>query len=159
MNESALVLVVDASVARGAGHEKATAVCGVACRRILTEIKGHSHKAFFSTAIRNEWNKHQSNYSRTWRASMMARRRIVMIDPPKFTLFHTLVQDATIDNGKKVAISKDGHLIDAAVFADKRLVTLDKKLKEYIDLVLVANPNILNIIWIYPLEVTFPVVW
>jgi predicted ABC-class ATPase len=159
MVQKVFSLVVDASVARAAGSINSAALVGQKCRHTLQEIANSSHKVFFSSAIRDEWNLHQSNFSRTWRANMIARRRVVLKEPNSLALLRNLVESSSVDERIKQGINKDLHLIEAAIFADKRLITLDEKLKDHMQLAVATSFEFRQLIWFLPLRLTFPIAW
>jgi hypothetical protein len=116
------LLVVDASVARAAGNSEHP--ISSACRQILTDILEICHSVALNPELRQEWNHHQSRFTRKWRASMAARRKPLHdistapcgLDLDRF------------DEKNRAAIEKDLHLLELALATDKEIITLDTAL-------------------------------
>ena len=70
------VLVIDSSIARAAGdtsnHPTARNCCD-----FLQAVLDVCHRIALTDPLRDEWNKHQSRFARTWRVSMMANIHFV----------------------------------------------------------------------------------
>lgn len=116
------LLVVDASVARAAGNSEHPV--SSACRQILTDILEICHSVALNPELRQEWSRHQSRFTRKWRASMAARRKPLndigttpcILDLDRF------------DENSRAAIEKDLHLLELALATDKEIITLDTAL-------------------------------
>ena len=115
-------LVIDASVARAAGGDSAEHSTSKSCRDLLAAVLNICHHAVFSQSIEDEWNKHQSIFARKWRSSMMARKKLHLIDVPEDIILRRKVERS--DSGTE-AMMKDIHLIEAALLSDKRIISLD----------------------------------
>ncbi len=80
------VLVIDASIARAAG-DMSVDPKSRNCREFLLAVRDHGHRMATTEPIIAEWNRHQSNFARRWRTSMMARKKIKAIEiPPRLSL-------------------------------------------------------------------------
>ena len=49
------------------------------CCEFLQAVLDVCHRMVLTAPIREEWNKHQSRFARTWRVSMMARKKIEVV--------------------------------------------------------------------------------
>jgi len=79
-------LVIDTDIARSAGGLDAQEGRSKSCRDFLTAVLETQHKVVTTEAIRTEWHKHQSRFTRIWLVSMVARkkmRQIVWVNPCK----------------------------------------------------------------------------
>ncbi len=74
--------------------------------------------------IREEWNRHESRFTRKWRVSMAARHKALNDGPAALT---GLRLEQFPESARK-AIEKDLCLIETALAADKEIVTLDRRL-------------------------------
>lgn len=116
------LLVVDASVARAAGNSEHPV--SSACRQILTDILEICHSVALNPELRQEWNHHQSRFTRKWRVSMAARRK-----PLHDISTAPCVLDLNrFDEKSRAAIEKDRHLLDLALATDREIITLDTAL-------------------------------
>ena len=76
-------IVIDASIARSAGGEDVKKPMSSDCRKFLMAILNICHHIVLTKDISKEWNKHQSNFTRKWRKSMAARKKIFKIEKTK----------------------------------------------------------------------------
>ena len=107
--------VVDASVARAAGGQDASAEVSKNCRDILLDLLSICHQAVITQEILDEWKKHQSNFSRKWRVQMLGRKKVKYRIRIK-TKLRTIINELEMEHNTKIHILKDVHLFDAAIF-------------------------------------------
>ena len=117
---------MDASVARSAGRETALNEPSLRCRQVLRVIE-KSHEIVFSQECLDEWKRHGSNAAKDFIASMFAKRKVV---PPQSLarneeLRNKLAVTATSDSSR-AAIEKDAHLLEAALQADRIVISRDE---------------------------------
>jgi predicted nuclease of predicted toxin-antitoxin system len=134
MSKQSRLFVVDASILYGAGEKEGYSAV---CMSLLNAILTICHRAVITKDILQEWNKHQSNLAKKWRASMVGQRKLVKLDQVDRNFFDDQVTENVPagDINKKRELLKDTHLLAAAYAADKLLLTADVKLyslcKEY----------------------------
>lgn len=150
-------LVIDASVARASGGEGATHPTSVITRNFLQAVLTICHKAVMTPAIRDEWNQHQSGYARTWRRSMMARRKLILLDVEERQDVRQPVELEDITPEQKNAMLKDCHLIEAAITTDKQIVSLDDTARKLFVGLSHRVADIQDVMWINPVADTEPV--
>ena len=127
------LLVVDASVLRGAGEK---AGHSSHCTQVLNTVLEICHRAVFCSEIQTEWNTHQSRMAVKWRAAMNARKKLVRIDIQT----HSKRVAARVSGclqataAQRAALAKDVHLLAAAAHSDRIVVTGDHALKDLCDL-------------------------
>ena len=127
MSKQSRLLVIDASILRGAGVKEGYSAV---CMTLLNAILKICHRAAITSEILEEWNTHQSILARKWRASMVGQRKLIKVDQFKRDFFDDQVTQnvpAGHINNKKELL-KDTHLLAAAYEADKLLLTADVKL-------------------------------
>ncbi len=118
------LVVVDASVVRAAGETEHPV--SSACRDSLEAIRKICHRAVVTSPIREEWRRHMSKFSRKWYRAMAARRKLpTNINPSALKLRWDAYSDSA-----RAAIEKDAGLLEAALEADKVIITLDVSLRE-----------------------------
>jgi hypothetical protein len=130
-------LVVDASVARSAGET--THPVSSLCRKFLECMLVSTCHLVMSDSISDEWNRHQSRYTRAWWKAMTARRRVVRLRDVRIEPLRRLMFTAEM--------LKDVHLLEAALATDRRIVSNDDEARNsykeirHIRLVLWINPS------------------
>jgi hypothetical protein len=118
-------LVIDASVARSAGGEEATYPTSVYCRDFLKAVLDICHKVVMTPDIREEWNKHESDFARAWRRRMVAKRKFEFLDiPVNDELWNKIDRIAGTDK-QRTEMFKDLLLIEAAIATDRIVISLD----------------------------------
>lgn len=118
------LLVIDASVVQSAGetqHPESSA-----CRETLLAVLRICHRVVLTEAIRDEWKRHMSRFSRKWQRSMTARRKISHYEDP----VEVNVDTAGLLDADRDTIEKDLCLVNAALAADRIIVTRDDTLKQ-----------------------------
>ncbi len=123
-------IVVNASVARAAGGEGATASTSINCTEFLETFGNNtSNKIVMTLELAEEWDKHQSNYAATWLAHMIATKRFHYIELPNNDLLNEKIE-ATATHDKEVnAMLKDFHLLGAALATDMIVISLDETIR------------------------------
>lgn len=115
------LLVVDASVAHSAGETEHPV--SSACRKTLDGILRICHRVIMTEAIRLEWKKHQSRFTRIWYRSMIARKKVqwtvgTRLEPAEEAL-------NLLSAAEQEGLRKDLCLIEAACDGDGIVVTRD----------------------------------
>jgi hypothetical protein len=120
-------LVIDTDIARSAGGLDAQEGRSKSCRDFLIAILEETdHKVVTTEAIRAEWHKHQSRFTKTWLVSMVARRKVCWVDAPADEELRAKIVQAAATEKKRNAMLKDIHLIEAALPADKIVISMDE---------------------------------
>ncbi len=144
-------LVVDASVARSSGGEEATYPTSKNCRDCLKTILALSHRVVMSKPISDEWNKHKSNFARTWLVSMTAKKRILRIEAEPIDTAIRLKVPKTTESPKEIeAMLKDIHLIEAALATDSTVIALDEIVRALFGTACQTIGQMKSIVWINP---------
>ena len=117
------LLVVDASVVQSAGETEHPV--SSSCRNCLEAIRRICHRVAVTPAIREEWERHMSRFSRKWRRSMAARRKpLESVVPASVPIDMSVYR-----NPARRQIEKDVCLLEAALAADRIILTRDESLK------------------------------
>jgi len=139
-----LVIVVDASVVRAAGETEHPV--SSACRGCLLAILAICHRVGITPESSEEWKRHMSRFSRKWRLSMAGRRKApTTVEPANAPL-----QLDNYTEKARAAIEKDRHLLEAALAADRIIVTLDESLKSALKQCPDGITLLKTIRWIHP---------
>lgn len=126
----AIALVVDADVARSCGHPDAPAARAQTCRDVLDAVRTAPLDVVMSREISEEWLEHASRYASKWLVKMRSSRRVVEVEPPH----HGPTRRAchSLPNGVAALVRKDLHLVEAALATDRRVVSLDKRVRHHL---------------------------
>ncbi len=159
-------LVIDASVARSAGEEGAIYPTSVHCRDFLLTVLATSHKFVMTLEIRDEWNKHQSEFARKWRSQMVAKRKFEFLDIPVnaelWNKIYVIIETVTGSDKQQVEMIKDLRLLEAAIATDKIIISLDDKTaRRFFSRAAVQVDELKNIVWVNPdkIEEEKPIEW
>jgi hypothetical protein len=143
------LFVIDASIAKAAG-DTSMHPTSKNCREFLESVRGICHRMVQTDLIREEWKKHQSRFARMWCLSMMKRKKIESVKvAPSYSLVERL-EDARLDSSVLAAIDKDRHLLEAALATDKRVASLDEKVRFHLQEHASKLPEVLSICWVNP---------
>lgn len=140
------LLVVDASVVRSAGETEHP--MSSSCRNCLEAIRRICHRVAVTPAIREEWNKHMSRFSRKWRRSMAARRKPLQT----VTSADIVLDSAGLCEEDQKVIEKDRCLLEAAFSADHVIVTRDDALRSALAKTPQGTQILAAITWINPVS-------
>jgi rRNA-processing protein FCF1 len=117
-------LVVDASVVRSAGETEHPV--SSACRHCLNDILEICHRVVVTDPIDDEWKRHGSRFFRKWRVSMNARKKMINnVEPDPVP-----IDSEDVENNRWPEIQKDLCLLEAALAADKIVVTRDDSIRQ-----------------------------
>lgn len=138
------LVIVDASVVRAAGETEHPV--SSACRGCLLAILDICHRVGITSESSDEWKRHMSQFSRKWRRSMAARRKA----PTTVERVNAPLQLHNYTEKARAAIEKDRHLLEAALAADRIIVTLDESLKSALQQCPDGIALLKTIRWIHP---------
>lgn len=155
------LLVIDASVARGAGKETSTATTAKICQDFLKAVRELRYRIVMTPDIKEEWDKHASSYAVLWRSSMLDRSLLEYLpDVPKNNELNEVCKRLADNDGHYKAMAKDFRLIEAALVADKIIVSPDKKARRSFSRAAQELEAIADIVWVNPnVEEEQSIVW
>ena len=143
-------LVIDASIALAAGGFESKHPTGTMCREVLTRVLGICHRMAFGERMKDEWNRHQSAFSGTWLVKMMSMNKLVFVDDEPFIAHLETIQRHGADPGLVVVMTKDAHLLTAAIRADQRILSLDDKIRNHFGGKLRDHEEVKALVWVNP---------
>ncbi len=132
------------------GGENATHPTSKYCRDFLLAVLTICHQIVITPDVAEEWGRHQSNFARKWRVSMVAKKKLHIIRIEQSKELRDKIENAAKTENQKKAMLKDAHLIEAALAADKIVFSLDEIVR---DLFSEATGNIRelrDILWANP---------
>lgn len=147
-------LVIDASVARAAGGSEAIHPTAAITRDFLQSVLTICHKAVMTPAIYSEWSQHESGFARKWRKSMMARRKLILLNIEERQDMRRQIELENVTQNQKDAMFKDCHLIEAALTTDRRVVSLDDAARKLFVGLSGSVAEIRDVLWFNPVSDT-----
>jgi hypothetical protein len=129
MGRSSKCIVIDTDIARAASPRDTIDPRPKDCHKLLVVVRDTKHRVVWTEAIRTEWKKHQSQFTQTWFASMIARKQVCWINAPTDDQLRGNIERHTVSEKKRDAMLKDTHLIEAALQADKIVISMDEKVR------------------------------
>ena len=99
------------------------------CREFLQAVLTLCHRMVLTTPIQDEWSKHESRFARTWRKSMMARKKIELATVTSEYSLEETIASVVADESVTEILEKDRHLLEAALITDKRVASLDDEVR------------------------------
>ncbi len=150
MTQSSRCLVIDTDIASAATERDTRDARSKDCRIFLLTVKDTGHKVVSTEAIRAEWNKHQSRFTKAWLVSMHARRRVCWIETPADDELRRKVEQYTPGENKREAMLKDIHLVEAPFQADKIVISMDETVRKCFHEVTHEIRKLKQIAWVNP---------
>jgi hypothetical protein len=142
-------LVIDASIAMAAG-ETSMHPTSRNCREFLQSVLSICHSMVLTRPIQGEWNKHQSGFARKWRASMMARKKIEIVETSHDLSLQKRIAGREPDSAISAILEKDRHLIEAAIATDERIASLDDRVRSHLRERARIVRKVASICWVNP---------
>jgi hypothetical protein len=143
-------LVIDASIARASGGVEAVHPTATVVRDFLQQVLRICHRAVMTPALKMEWDRHESNFARKWRRSMVARKKLILLDLPERTDLRKAIDEGLASETEKSAMRKDFLLVEAAIATDERIISLDDKVQALFSTESKEISDLRNIVWINP---------
>lgn len=154
-------LVIDTDVARATGKDTSQSNISKSCRDFMhTMLEETQHKVVLTRDIQTEWNKHQSRATLVWRRTMIAQKRICLIEISADEDLCRQIEECAPSENKCKAMLKDVHLVEAACQADKIVISMDEVVRGcFRDLSHQAH-QLKQIVWVNPCQIAeTPVTW
>jgi hypothetical protein len=86
----------------------------------------------YSPEIGSEWDDHESIFARTWRTSMVARRRVHRIGSGREETLRDRIRDAERREQQQEIMLKDVHLLEAAIATTKMCPRWTRRFATYL---------------------------
>jgi hypothetical protein len=103
-----------------------------------------------SHAMIKEWNRHQSDFARQWRAGMERRGRVELVIPKlNADTAHSILATAR-DEGCRNILEDDMHLLEAALATDRTVASLDDRARNHFAYASVTVQDIADVCWVNP---------
>jgi hypothetical protein len=145
-------LVVDADVLQSAS-EKSGDAKAVACRKALEAIRQVRHFVVQTPRLEEEWDNHASEYSLDWLVQMESRRRVVHAAQEPETGLQGALQKLVVTPEVLAIMVKDCHLLEAALAADRVVISKDEKAYAHFYRASDSIRQIRPVMWASPMRV------
>jgi len=155
-------LVIDASVARSAGGERASYPRSKNCRDFLSAVLTICHHIVLTPEISKEEREHWSSFSRKWLDRMYGRKKVHYLGNPVNPVLRGRIEHAlrNAPGKEREAVRKDFLLIEAALLADRTVVSLDDVAKNLFARVAQTVGELRGFAWINPDQAEEePILW
>jgi hypothetical protein len=143
------ILVIDASIAAAAGDVSMDPISSQ-CRDFLNSVLDICHRIAMTDPVRDEWNKHQTKFAWKWRGSMMRKGKEHVVPVATIASLKVRIDEVVAKNDIADIIHKDRHLLEAALATEKRVISLDEKVRKHLKSQCVALEEIRSICWVNP---------
>ena len=144
------ILVIDAAVLRSAGVSDKSDQRSARCREFLLGMRRICHKAILTPEIKQEWDKHQSSFSKEWRVSMTNLQKIVQKRIENDEVLREAINEASPDQHIARILIKDVRLIEGAIAADLIVISLDDTARQHFSNASIQIYELKHICWINP---------
>lgn len=144
-------LVIDADIAHSAGESQHPDSSN--CRKFLESVHDNKHILIMTGAIREEWNRHQSRYSRRWRKLMFSRGQFEIVRIDENEKIEKILSDFGLTETQEKIALKDSHLIDTAVKSDKIIASADDTARNVFSIAAIKAKILKNLIWVNPKKI------
>lgn len=143
-------IVVDTDIASSASNVQKLEKRPKQCCDFLIAIKDNNHFIVITDAILEEWKRHRSHFTSTWLTSMYARKLVRIVEVPTDEQLRLKVEQSARDDGKRQAMLKDVHLVEAAMHADKIVASLDETVRLCFHETAATVVVLKHIVWVNP---------
>jgi hypothetical protein len=144
-------LVVDASIAHGAGSPAATHPTPMRCRAFLQEIEAQRGYAMVWTeAIADEWRRHASPFAIRWRVKMASAQRIADVDGERDDELREAIEVAAAAMNAGGIMQKDTRLVEAALATERTVTSLDDRARGWFARTAGRIRRLAKIVWVNP---------
>lgn len=141
-------LVVDSDILCSSGNTNEDDRSYIS-RQILESILIICHRIVVTPALREEWKTHCSRYGITWLRQMRNKNKVVVLNDSIFLEdLRNQLPCQTLSAKQNNALEKDMHLLEAALETDRRIISYDESVHNYI--CKAKLDGVEKIIWVNP---------
>ncbi|MDH5681088.1 MAG: hypothetical protein OEZ36_05855, partial [Spirochaetota bacterium] len=160
IRKSTKSLVIDADIAFSAGDKKAHPV-STRCRKFLETFRKMGHKLLLTKPITEEWVKHESPFSLTWRRNMVAKKQVdIVSDYREDRDLRKAIYSLSLSDNKIEAMLKDAHLVESCLLRDKTVISNEKVVRKLFADSTEQIPELQEIVWVNPtIQAESPIEW
>ncbi len=144
-------LVVDANIAFAAS-DTSDDECANNCYELLDTIEKCKHSIVLSDELFREWFVRHSNFSLLWLNRMAQARLLCWPSISNNEIIRNAIKEYANNEGEYTHMMKDVHLLEAALFTDKIVASMDKRARrQFVRICLrKEETEIKEIMWVNP---------
>jgi hypothetical protein len=116
--------VVDATVAQAAGSSEARV--SRRCREFLMDMYIICHRVVVTKEIVREWDVHRSKFFVMWLSWMKKKNKLADCGDCTLPSLRRALEGLDCEDVERETMLDDLHLVEAALAADRRIVSLDR---------------------------------
>jgi len=138
-------LVLDASLALGSNDLMFNPIgdaSGDRNRKCLLAVWEEEHVAVFNRLLRQEWRDHASRSAAAWLRNMTQKHRTLDNEGDDFSPLLLPACDCLPNDGEKVALAKDFHLVQSALATGQLILSNEVRFPRYVTWACVAVPEL-----------------
>lgn len=143
-------VVIDTDIARAASPRETIDPRPKDCHKLLEAVRDAEYGVVRTEAIHIEWKKHQSQFTKIWFASMIARKQVCWLNAPADDQLRRNIEKHAPSEKKRDAMLKDTHLVEAALQADKIVISMDETVRQAFGDVAHRVRPLALIVWVNP---------
>jgi hypothetical protein len=146
-------LVIDASVASSSGGPDAKQPCSTRCRDFLQKTLEVCHRVVMMPALLAEWDEHQSKFAKHWRTIMAKKGKWLLPSTCESPRLRHTIGNLTAPEWSETevaAMKKDVHLIEASLWSDRIVISLDDTARTNFARACTVVPRIKDVVWRNP---------
>lgn len=149
MKFNATSIVVDADVARAAGETEHPVSSNA--RTVLRAIQDAKLKIAHDHALKQEWDKHASSFSRKWLASMVSHGKLLYVKATP-AASAALIEAGSLGEKDRQIANKDQHIVDLALATDRFIASNDTTARTVFATLAQQTPLLNQVYWMVPTE-------
>lgn len=143
--------MIDADIAHATGDGTSQSTISRDCRHFMyTMLEETMHKVVLTKEIQEEWKEHQSRATLKWRSTMIAQKRVCIVQVPRDQALHQHIDQYAQSKKSQLAMSKDVHLVEAALQADKVVISMDEVVRGCFRHLSQQAHQLKQLIWVNP---------
>lgn len=148
MKFTASTIVVDADIAFSAGGSDHPTSKN--SRILLQTIISTNLSVVFCKTLSAEWRKHASPFASIWLSSMVAKKRLVRIDPEN--VIQPDIENAGLSETDTTVALKDAHVINNALKTDRFITSNDKTARRIYLEISKCSGKLNQVSWAVPMD-------
>jgi hypothetical protein len=103
-----------------------------------------------TTQVYDEWKRHESAFAKTWRTSMVARRKLYKGEAGTAQSLRDRVSGTAQNDNQRQQMMKDMHLVEAALMTDNCIASLDESARSLFSVAMAQVSELSSLDWLNP---------
>ena len=116
----------------------------------LNRVRDVCHLVVMTPEITAEWRNHHTRSTQRWLLSMYAKRKVTKLESIGSADLRNGIASAGMSEKDQAAMSKDAHLIEAALDADSIVVSWDQRARQLFVQLSIQVGALQSVNWVTP---------